>query len=239
MAAESLPGTVRRLAPLLAPLARYHRHRLVGAEHVPATGAFLGCLNHSLATYDGFLFALALHRETGRVAWGLGDDKLFQIPGVASLFHASGVRPASHAHARALLAEGRAVWLAPGGMREALRPSTERYTVRWDRRTGFARLAVLTGVPVVLAACPAADDLYTVYPSALTAWAYRVFRVPLPVVRGWGPTVLPRPVALVHYIAPPLWPPPHEPEREEEQVADFHAQCVARMQGLIDDARGA
>ncbi len=236
-AVEPLPATARVGEAALAPLRWWNRHRLEGAEHVPRVGPAIGCLNHSLATYDLFLFGLALHAQTGRMTCALGDDNLFRIPGLASVVHASGIRPASHAHGKALLAEGRVVFIAPGGTREALRPSSERYRIRWDRRTGFARLAVETGVPVLLAACPAADDLYTVYANPLTAQAYKAFRWPVPIVRGFGPTLLPRPVPLVHRIAPPMQPPPLEPDRLETQVRDFHADCVRRMRSLMDEVR--
>lgn len=234
---EPMPAVARGARRVLAPLARWHHHDLQGDEHVPRSGPILGCLNHSLATYDAFLFAMALHAQTGRMPVGLGDDNLFRIPGLATIVHASGIRPASHAHAEALLREGRAVFLAPGGTREALRPSSERYHIRWDRRSGFARLSVRTGVPVLLVACPAADDLYTVYDNALTAMAYKVLRFPVPIARGWGPTILPNHVRLVHRTAPPMVPPAYDAAHETEQVADFHADCVRRMQSLMDEVR--
>ena len=87
-------------------------------------------------------------------------------------------------------------WSA-GGMREALRPGDERYGVKWDKRKGFVRLSLRTGAPLVLAACPDADRLFHVYENRLTKLAYKRLHLPVPLVRGWGPTLLPRPVSLV------------------------------------------
>ena len=35
------PGTVARTISVLRVLARYHRHRVVGAEHIPSSGRCL------------------------------------------------------------------------------------------------------------------------------------------------------------------------------------------------------
>ena len=66
-----------------------------------------------------------------------------------------------------------------GGWREALGPRDARCEGRWDTRKGFVRLALQAGVPIVLSACPAADDLYDVYGSALTDWIYEQVHVPV------------------------------------------------------------
>ena len=231
------PRTIRRARPLIRALRRYHRHQVVGLHRVPRTGPLLMALNHSLATYDGMLLGAALIEECGRVPSGLGDDMIFRTPGLRRGASALGVVPASHENGERLLGAGRLVFVAPGGMREALRPGDERYTVRWDRRKGFVRLALRTGAPIQLAACPNADRLYHVYDNDLTKVVYRALRAPLPLVRGWGPTLLPRPVQLVHLLSEPLHPEPADPERLDQQVDDWHASLVGRMQVLMDEAR--
>lgn len=218
---------------ILEPLRAYHHHTVEGLENVPTEGPAIGLINHSLATYDAFLFGMSLYEHTGRLPRGLGDDNIFVIPGLARWAWDAGIRPASHAHGERILADGDLLWIAPGGTREALRPSSERYTVRWDRRKGWARLAVRTGAPIVLSACRAADDIYTVVDNPLTALAYQHLRWPVPVAYGIGPTPVPRPVRLTHVVAPPIQPPAFEPVREDEQVADLHADVVRRMTALL------
>lgn len=232
------PEVADRARPLARALARYHRHEVVGLSYVPATGAALLVIHHSLATYDGLLLALAIEEATGRLPVALGDDLLFRTPGLRHVVRGAGIVPASHENGRALLARGHLVAVAPGGMREALRPSGERYRVRWGRRKGFVRLALETGAPVVLAACPAADDLYDVYETRLTKLAYKHLKVPIPFVRGLGPTWIPRPVKLVHYVAPPIVPPPLDPEHFDEQIDALHAEIVRTMEAPFDRATG-
>ena len=230
------PRLVAALRPLLDALMRYHDYRVEGLEHVPRSGPALVAVNHSLATYDGFLFGVALGDATGRYPASLGDDLIFRVPGLRRLGRAMGIAPGRHRNGEALLARGHLVALAPGGMREGLRPSAERYRVRWARRKGFARLAIRAGCPLLIAGCRGADDLYTVYETPLTKLAYRYFKLPIPLIRGLGPTLLPRPVPLVHRIAPPLIPPPLDPARFEEQVGELHARAVTVMAGLLAEA---
>ena len=124
--------------------------------------------------------------------------------------------------------------LSPGGMRESLRPSTQRYRISWEGRLGFARLAIRAQVPVILAACPAADDIYTVYENPLTELVYQRFKWPLPIAHGLGPTALPRPIKLTHYLSHPIAPPPLQGEgANEELVTAYHAKLVHEMGKLL------
>lgn len=217
----------------LRGLRRWHRHRVEGIEHIPVEGPAVVAVNHSLATYDVGLLVLAVYERTGRVMRGLGHSSLFRTPGLRSLVPRLGVIEADPEASRRLLEAGELVVVAPGGMREALRPSTEKHTVAWRNRKGFARLAVETGAPVVLAACPRADDVYTVYRSGLTRKVYDRVRLPLPVARGLGVSALPRPVGLTHVVRPAFAP----PETGDEAALDaFHGQLVTAMDLLMTEA---
>lgn len=222
---------------LLEPLRKLHRHRVEGLEKLPTEGGYLLATNHSFATYDAFLLGLAFFHHTGRHPTGLADDLLFKIPLLRDYARSLMLAPASPENGEALLREGHVIFLAPGGMREALRPPTERHQVRWQTRKGFVRLALRAQVPIVLAACPAADELFDTYPNKLTAWAYKTLKLPLMPVRGFGPTLLPRPLQLTHYVDDPIVPPPLAGESAgpefETQVDELHAEAVARMQALM------
>lgn len=224
---------LRRARKALLPLYRYHRFEISGLEHVPREGAALLVVHHSLATYDGFLLGDAIYEGTGRLPRGLGDDRIFQIPGLRALALAIGLVPASPEAGERLLAEGHILGVAPGGMWESLRPRQERRRSRWDGRRGFVRLALRAGVPMIFGACPAADDIFRVYRSALTDRIYDRVHWPVPLARGLGPTLVPRPVKLHAWLSEPLYPPPYQPEREQEQVDALHAEARARMAELL------
>ena len=227
------PERLKRTARLLRPLQIYHRYEVTGLEHVPREGGCLLVCHHSAATYDGFLLGLILWEKTGRLGRGLGDDRIFQTPGLSDFARQIGLVPASPTAGQELLAQGELVGVAPGGMWEALRPREQRYQVRWEQRRGFCRLALRAQVPMLLAACPRADDLYEIYGNPITDALYQRLHLPLPLMKGLGPTLLPRPEKLVHHLAPLIHPPPHDPDAEEAQVDALHAQATAVMQGLL------
>ncbi|MCB9780349.1 MAG: acyltransferase family protein [Alphaproteobacteria bacterium] len=226
-------GALQTFLDVLTPLRLWHRYRVEGMEHLPASGRTMLVAHHTLATYDGFLLGMEIYARTGRVTRALGDDKLFMFGRTERFWRGVGIVPASPEAGQELLEAENLVAVAPGGMRESLRPRTERYQHRWQRRRGFVRLALRTGTPMVISACPRADEIFEVYPSKLTALAYKRLKIPVPMVRGLGPTMIPRPVPLVHHVAPPLVPPPWDPEREDEQVAALHARACAVMDELL------
>ena len=161
------PDRIQRAARLVRPLMAAHRFSTKGMEHVPRSGGCLMVVHHSLATYDGFLLGLDIWDRTGRLGRGLGDDRIFQTPRLAELAQDIGLVPASPTAGRELLDAGELVGVAPGGMWEALRPSEARYQSRWGSRRGFCRLALRAQVPMLLAAVPRADELYSVYAKPL------------------------------------------------------------------------
>ncbi|MCX6108894.1 MAG: lysophospholipid acyltransferase family protein [Proteobacteria bacterium] len=228
---QRFKGTVR----VVNAMRLYHQHTVHGMAAVPESGGVLVVVNHSLATYDILLLAAAIYTETGRLARPLLDRLFFKVPLVREITSGYGAVNGSPANAQALLEAGEIVTVAPGGMRESLRPRSERYQIQWDGRLGFVRIAMKSGVPIILAACPKADELYDVYPSFTTKWFYRTFKVPVFFARGLGLTALPRPIALTHHLSELLHPPAWtgDPETDEANVQAFHAMLVKRMEHLM------
>ncbi|HJZ83837.1 MAG TPA: lysophospholipid acyltransferase family protein [Polyangia bacterium] len=228
------PG-LKRLVPLFEAVRRYHKHRVVGLENVPRAGAAVLVHNHSLATYDHFLLGAAIFELYGRLVHGLGDRLWFRIPIVAQLMRYIGFVEASMAGARSILDQGEMVGVTPGGMREALKPSTQKYRLQWQDRKGFARLAILAQCPVVPVVCIGGDEIFTVYESPLTEMVYQRFKLPLPLFRGRGPTVVPRPAALTHYVESGLRPPLVRTDDPAlpRAIDEYHAAVTARMNQLM------
>ena len=227
------PASFKAGLRLLRPMMLYHRYKVVGLEHIPRTGGCLLVVSHSLATYDGFFIGAAIFDATGRMCRGLGDDRIFQTPWIGEKARAVGITPASPGAGLRLLEAGELVGVAPGGMWESVRPRTERYGVRWGDRRGFCRLALQAQVPILLAGCPAANRIFDVYPSRLTDGVYQRFHLPLPIARGVGLSMWPRPTRLIHYLAPLIQPPPLDPDRETEQAEALFQAAKAGMEELL------
>ena len=77
---------------------------------------------------------------THQLAWTMG---------IGPLLEPAGFLPAGHDSARRGFADGRYVIVLPGGDVEAAKPWPERNEVKFGGRTGFARLAIEQGVPIV------------------------------------------------------------------------------------------
>lgn len=229
---------IRKALPVAQAIRLYHRHTVVGIDHIPATGPAVIAVNHSLATYDIGLLMAAIFTDRNRLPRPLIDRLFFKVPYLGEFATLYGAVQGSQEGAKQLLEAGEIITVAPGGMREALRPSSERYQIRWDKRLGFVRLAMKMRAPILLSACPKADDLYDVYPNGVTAWMYKNFKVPVFLARGLGPTPLPRPVRLVHFVSEPVMPPEvtGDDEADEAAAKKMHAMLVQNMRALISDA---
>lgn len=226
------------LTPVVKFLKKYHQHEVIGIEKIPEKGRAIIATNHSLATYDIALLVAEVLFKRERLIRPLVGRLFYELPFLGSFMDATGAVLGSPENAKRILANDELLGVAPGGMLESLRPSSERYQLRWDNRLGFAKLAIETGTPVILAACPRADDIFQVYSSPLTSWAYRQFRVPLFVARGLGLSALPRPVKLAHMISDPIKPPPPAPTRRglASQTKVFQRQLKSEMEKLIGQA---
>ena len=235
---EPKPGMTAFLHSFYDGLGIYHRHKVVGGENIPAQGRALLVFNHSFITYDMSILVAKIRRLTGRTVMGLGDDAWFRIPYLRDFLAQTGTVKACPEAAEKLLENERMVLVAPGGMREALKPTTERNQLHWDSRKGFVRLAVKMQSPIILCACPAADDMYTVYENALTKFFYKRSKRPVAIARGLGLSMVPRPVKLTHYISEPQQPPAVDVNDEaafNKAVDQWHAQLTDKMQQMLHD----
>ncbi len=230
---------MEKIRPFLNVLAVYNHYQVHGLERIPAKGRTLLVLNHSFATYDGFLLGAAILIQRKRHPLGLADSNFFLFPSVGEFASRIGLLEASHENAEKALREEQLLAVAPGGMREALRPKEQRYQVLWKKRRGFVKLALRTQTPIVLAACPRADDLFDIYPNALTKWMYQHLKWPFVLLKGWGPTLLPKPVKLIHFLSEPIMPPPWKEGEGDfaELTREFHARVTREMRELMKVAR--
>lgn len=225
-----------KIAPVIAAMRVYHEHSTVGLEKLPSSGVIIAA-NHSLASYDIALLMASIYEHSNRIPRALIDRLFFKVPGLGKLMEAFGSREGTKDNAVKMLESDEILVVAPGGMREALRPSSDKYRIIWNRRKGFVKLAIETGVPIVLAACPSADDLYDVAPSHLTVWAYKTLRIPLFFAKGLGFTAIPKPVKLTHYLSEPLHPPAFSTDASilSQRVDEFHKIVVLRMETLMKE----
>jgi len=148
------PDYIRTTLPALRSLSDvYFRAEVSGLDRIPDSGPVLLVGNHSGGTMiaDTFVFAQAFYDHFGpdRLFHQLAHDLVFKVPGLRTLVQRYGTVPASPDNMRRALDEEAALLVYPGGDVESFRPSWETSEVTFDGRTGFVKLALEHGVPVV------------------------------------------------------------------------------------------
>src|SRR3954467_5920254 len=148
------PHYIRTTLPALRAMSRlYFRAQGRGPHNIPEKGPVLLVGNHSGGTLiaDTFVFAQAFYDHFGplRRFHQLAHDLVFKLPGArASLCRWGGV-PASPENMARALERDAALLVYPGGDHETYRPSWESSKIDFAGRTGFARLGIELGVPIV------------------------------------------------------------------------------------------
>jgi 1-acyl-sn-glycerol-3-phosphate acyltransferase len=148
------PDYIRATLPALKTLSEtYFRSDVSGLERIPKEGPVLLVGNHSGGTMiaDTFVFAQAFYEHFGphRLFHQLAHDLVFKTPGLRTLVQQYGTVPASPDNMRRALDRGAALLVYPGGDEESFRPSWETSQITFAGRTGFVKLALEHGVPIV------------------------------------------------------------------------------------------
>lgn len=183
---------------------RYNGYSMIGEQNIPKVGPALIVFYHGLVPLDAWYFGLSYYQKYGRMIRALGDRFLFHAPGLNHLAKTIGCVPGDPSSAQGLLERGHLVAVSPGGVREAISGRSNNYKLVWRNRTGFAKLALKTGVPIIPAFTQNVEQLYTAplaeHPAIQKL--YEKTRLPLLPILGVGP--LPFPVRLTTYIGEPI-----------------------------------
>jgi 1-acyl-sn-glycerol-3-phosphate acyltransferase len=215
------PPAIESLQWMIAPLRAYFAPKLFGLEHLHQTKPALYVGNHSIyGLIDLSLFAAELYREKNIYLRGLADRAHFSIPGWGDTLTRLGVVAGTRESCADLMLRGEHVLVLPGGNREVFRRKGEQYKLFWKNRTGFARMAIRYGYPIVPFAQVGADDAFDILVDAND-----IMKSPLgallestgiakaflrdgesifPISRGLGLTGIPRPERFYYSITEPI-----------------------------------
>jgi 1-acyl-sn-glycerol-3-phosphate acyltransferase len=135
------------------------RPLLLDVENVPMQGPFVLVGNHQLlGMQDLPSLVRELEVQCGLRVRGMADHFHFQVPLWRDLLVRMGAAPGTRENCSALLAAGEAVLVFPGGAREVYKRRGQRYELLWGKRTGFARMAIEAGCPIVPFGAVGAED---------------------------------------------------------------------------------
>ena len=148
------PDYIRQVVPAIRAWSDvYFRAKVEGLENVPEDEPALLVGNHSGGTLiaDTFVFAQHFYDHFGaeRAFHQLAHDLVFQVPGVRASLSRFGTVPANPDNMRSALGKGAALLVYPGGDHETYRPTWEQDRIDFAGRTGFVKLALELGVPIV------------------------------------------------------------------------------------------
>lgn len=188
---------------------------LLDVERVPASGPFVLVGNHQLlGMQDLPTLVREIERCRGVRVRGMADHFHFAVPGWRDLLIRMGAVPGTRGNCAALLAAGEAVLVLPGGAREVYKRRGQEYELLWGRRTGFARMAIAAGCPIIPFGAVGAEDRFKVVldtDARVAAPARALMRrvagrddVGTLLVRGAGPAGLPGLGRLYFHFGEPI-----------------------------------
>jgi len=213
----------------------YFRVRTYGIENVPARGRVMLIGNHSggLPVDGGMLIAsLLLDHEPPRLLHGMVEKFAQTWPYVSTWFSRVGQLPGLPEHAVRLLEAERALLVFPEGARGTGKLYKDRYTLE-RFGTGFVRLAMQTGSPIVPFAFVGGEEaLQTIYHAKFLAKLTGAPYWPVP------PHIVPVPLPVrcaIHYGEPLTF---EGDGTESDEIIQGHVdQVKATIRALIERGR--
>ncbi len=233
--AELIARLARRFKPFLW---RWFRPVVRGIERIPpGPGILVGNHNGALLMPDILVFGIALWERFGcaGLPFGLAHTTGLRVPLIGPLVARLGGLRGTPENGLRLLAEGRRVWVYPGGELDSMRPYRERARVVFGSRRGYIRLALRSGAPIIpLVAAGAHETLYVLHDGRALARRLRLDR--LLRLRTW-PVVLCLPWGLWFGVPPPHFPWPSRIYIEALEPLRFarRGEAAARDRAYVEE----
>ena len=211
-----LEAVVGAGAAALAPVITCCHPYVRGLANLPADGRFLLVGNHTLFSMaEVVLIPYFVRTAIGTRVRPLADRQFARMTGIqAALVTAYGAVIGTPAAARRLMDEGESVLVFPGGAREISKYRGEEYTLSWQNRDGFARIAIEKEYPIVTVALVGGDDVYTSMVrrdstlGRVGRWAGQRLTgrsdITMSPVRGVGLTLIPKPQRMYLAFGQPI-----------------------------------
>lgn len=199
----------------LQPVLDLSRPYVDGLESLPPDGRFLLVGNHTQFGSEVFLIPDMVRRSVGTRVRPLADRNFGRLQGLpADLMAAFGGVIGAPETVRELMRHDETILVFPGGGREIAKFKGEEYALRWQGRSGFARVSVANGYPIVPVGLVGGDDVYrswTTRDSAYAKFSAALSRrlngrpdMAMPLLRGIGPTLIPRPQRMYLRFGAPI-----------------------------------
>lgn len=212
---RALRHVVESLADRAAPIVDLSLPYVDGLQNLPRDGRFLLVGNHTQSGNEALLIPYFVRREIGTRVRPLVDRNMARMGGpFGDLLAAVGGVVGAPETARELMRHDEPILVFPGGGRELPKFKGEEHTLRWQGRAGFARLAVEHGYSIVPAGLVGGDYVYRSLTTREGVWG-RFSQgmtekltgrsdMAMPLMRGIGPTMVPRPQRMYLRFGEPI-----------------------------------
>jgi len=197
----------------------YHDQTFIGLENIPKDSAALLIWYHGPVPVDYFGLVARIYKRDGRMVNTIVDRCLTALPGYENVEKYLKASAGGKGYCVDLLENGELLAVAPGGSREAL--FDETYSSDWGDRTGFAKVALLTGAPIIPIFTENIREAYCTMSTGRKIWRYLYNQTKLPIIPIYGGF----PVKLTTHIGTPI--------RVHRDETAHHLK--ERVQGAIEE----
>ena len=237
---QFLRGALEKVHDGIAPLIDLWRPYVSGMERLPADGRFLLVGNHTqFIGGEVLLIPHFVRRTLGVRVRPLADRRFGEKPRFGhDLMTAYGGVVGAPETARELMRHNETILVFPGGGREIAKFKGEEYHLNWHGRSGFARVAVENAYPIVPVGLVGGDDVYkslVTRDSALGRLSRTISAkltgdadMAMPLMRGIGPTLIPRPQRMYLSCGEPIDTAEPRLNRELGRVGQGRDSAIAR-----------
>jgi 1-acyl-sn-glycerol-3-phosphate acyltransferase len=213
---EAMRKAIFTMAGGLSSVVDLSRIYVDGLENLPADGRFLLVGNHTSAGWPEIVMTpYFVHRHHGVRVRGLADQRITAVKGLQrDLIEAAGAVPGQPDVGAELMRRDETILVFPGGGRDMLKFKGEEYQLQWEGRSGFARLAIAHDYPIVPVGLVGGDDVFHSLVERNGIWErmtrplgqrlHGLSGVGVPLIRGLGPTLLPRPQRMYLRFGQPI-----------------------------------
>jgi 1-acyl-sn-glycerol-3-phosphate acyltransferase len=230
----------------------YFTPEIHGWENLDKDKPALYVSNHTLlGITDGPLYIPALYEKKDIFLRVLVDEMHEGVPVLRSILSDYGAVVGSRENCEKLMEQKQHILVFPGGTNEICKKKGDEYKLIWKERYGFARLAIINKYPIIPIAGLGGDELFDILidkedimESKLGEWlrnsgiAEKYFKdgehIP-PLVKGIGPTLLPKPKKLYYLFGEPISTLEYEGKATPENLKELRKRTeMAIYDGLTN-----
>lgn len=246
------PGRVRALrtlveacADVIWPAVDAFKPYIAGAENLPLDGRFILVGNHTqTGMAEAWLTCLYVRRITGARVRPLTERGMGSMPGpVGDVLAACGGVVGTPENATKLMENNETLLVFPGGGRELGKFKGEEYQLKWQGRAGFARVAIANDYPIIPFGYVGGDDIYHSIVTRDSVLGRITEKVGLavtgksdmtfPLVRGFGPTLIPEPQRNYLGFGQPIFTARPEGQSEDEWVESVKKATQTSLEKIL------